>query len=271
MKILFFGDIVGKIGRKALAKILPQLKAEFSPDLVLANVENLAHGKGITLATVEEMLEAEIDFFTSGNHVFDKPEAKDVFAKYGDKIIRPSNLPPDLPGAGSKILEVKGTPVLVINLLGQVFMEKQFDQGEITNPFHKLNELLGDPAVAQIKVRLLDFHAEATSEKRGMGLFADGRLSAVVGTHTHVSTADAQILREGTGYITDLGMTGAADSIIGVAPEGALGRFLNEAEGQPRSPLEVAAGPKVEAGFAVFQIDETSGKCKNINGYFRIF
>ncbi|MBI4050537.1 MAG: YmdB family metallophosphoesterase [Candidatus Doudnabacteria bacterium] len=269
MKILFFGDIVGKTGRRAIAKILPKLKDEFRPDLVMANAENIAHGKGATLATLTALIEAGIDFFTSGNHVFDKPEGKDVFEKYFDKIIRPANFEgklsdgSDLPGKGFVVIHIKKKPVLLINLNGQVFMEKQYDFGKITNPFVKLDEILSQ-AGGMAKIKILDFHAEATSEKRGMGFWADGRLSAVLGTHTHVATQDAQILPNGTGYQTDLGMVGARDSVIGVDKERALKRLLAGPGSQEKISLEVADSSQYEAGCVFLEIDEDTGKCENI-------
>lgn len=275
MTILFFGDIVGKTGRQAAAKVLPELRRQHQPDLVIANVENLAHGKGVTLSTLNFMVEQKVDFFTSGNHVFDKPEAVQVFQQYADRMIRPANisgkLPDgrDLPGAGWKTIEVKGEKIIIINLLGEVFMEKQFDYGKIANPFLALDQIL-DTRGTEARVRIVDFHAEATSEKRGLGLWADGRVSAFLGTHTHVQTADAQILPGGTGYLTDCGMTGAASSIIGVSKESALKRFLAQGEIPPKASLEVAETGAYEVGFAVLQIDEQSGKCQNIKAELRI-
>ncbi|MDZ4243683.1 MAG: TIGR00282 family metallophosphoesterase [Candidatus Doudnabacteria bacterium] len=274
MKILFLGDIVGKPGRKAVATILPKLKAEYAPDLTIANAENLAHGKGVTLQTVGELHEAGVDFFTSGNHVFDKPEgANEVFEKYSDRIIRPANFVSEtnLPGEGYKIFQARnGTPVLLINLNGQVFMETQFDLGKVGNPFIKLNEILAE-AGEKAKIKILDFHAEATSEKRAMGFWADGRLSAVLGTHTHVATADAQVLRGGTGYLTDLGMVASAQSVIGVTAESALKRFLAGESLEKRFPLELADTGKFEAGYCIVEIDDATGKCQNIKGYLESF
>lgn len=268
VKILFFGDVVGKSGRRAVAAILPELKKQYRPDLVIANGENLAHGKGLTIKTFEELLKAGVDFFTSGNHVFDKPEASEVFAKYSDKIIRPANFEGKLqdgsalPGEGLQILHLKTGPVLIMNLNGQVFMEKQFDYGEIKNPFLEADRLLSKYENEAI-VRILDFHSEATSEKRAMGIYIDGRVSAVVGTHTHVQTADAQILPNGTGYLSDVGMVGAADSVIGVKSGSAIKRFIMQVDGS-RTSLEIDEGEKFEIGFAVVQIDGRTGKCKNI-------
>ena len=274
MKILFLGDVVGKPGRKAVTTILPKLKAAHAPDLIIANAENLAHGKGVTLQTVGELLEAGVDFFTSGNHVFDKPEgANEVFEKYSERIVRPANFVSEtnLPGTGYKIFSARnGAPVLLINLNGQVFMETQFDLGKVSNPFYKLNEILTE-AGEKAKVKILDFKAETSSEKRAMGFWADGRLSAVLGTHTHVASADAQILPNGTGYLTDLGMVASAQSVIGVTAESALKRFLAGESLEKRFPLELADTGKFEAGYCIMEIDEQSGKRQNIKGSVESF
>ena len=267
MKILFFGDINGKSGRRALAKVLPELRRQHQPDLVVANAENLAHGKGLTLSTFREVLDAGVDFLTSGNHVFDKPEGREVFSQYGDRIIRPANFPDNLPGKGYQILTARSQRVAFLNLNRLVFMEKQFDYGEIGNPFLKLNELLDRPDLREVKIRILDFHAEATSEKRAMGFWADGRMSAVLGTHTHVPTADAHVLPRGTGYLTDLGMVGAADSVIGVQKDTAIERLLASPSEERRAPLLIDESDVTEIDFAVLTIDEESGKCQNINSF----
>ena len=255
---------MGKPGRQAVAKILPMLKREYAPDFVIANVENLAHGKGVTLATMRNLAEAGVDFFTSGNHIYDKPEYKDVFAEFGDRLVRPANFAPEFIGDGYKIVEIKGEPVLIANLLGEVFMEKQVDQVPLTSPFYKINEILGKVGSAA-KIKILDFHADATSEKRAMGFWVDGRMSAVVGTHTHVPTADAQILPQGTGYVTDLGMTGAAHSVIGVATASALERFREHDLERKKVALELPEEVKgFEVSYVLMEIDELSGKCQNI-------
>jgi len=264
MRILFFGDIVGKPGRHAVAKILPKLKDELQPDLTVANIENLAHGKGVTLATMQDLIDAGFDFFTSGNHVYDKPEYKEVFAKHGGKIVRPANFAPTWVGDGYKIIEVKGEPVMIANLLGEVFMDKQVDQGPLTSPFYKINEIL-DKVGNEAKIKLLDFHADATSEKRAMGFWVDGRMSLVAGTHTHVPTADAQILPLGTGYITDIGMTGGAHSVIGVKTESALERFRQHDIERKKVALEMPEDDNhFEAAYVLIEIDEATGKCQNI-------
>lgn len=269
MRILFFGDANGKTGRNAVAKILPQLRDEYKPDLVVANGENLAHGKGLTRRTATELFDAGVDFLTGGNHSFSKPEGHALLAEFSEKIIRPANIPSDLPGRGFAIIEKKGEKILIINLLGRVFMKEQFDFGLVGNPFNKLDEILKEVDEAA-KIKILDFHAEATSEKRGMGFYADGRLSAVLGTHTHVPTADAQVLPGGTGYLTDLGMIGAAQSIIGTKTDGALKRLAHEGETQIKTPIEIDESATAEVGFAVLEIDEATGKCQNIRAELRI-
>lgn len=270
MTILFFGDIVGKPGRQAVAKIMPELQERHKPDLVVANIENLAHGKGATLSTLKNLLDAGVDFFTSGNHVYDKPEYQQLFQQHGDKIIRPANFAPEFPGDGFKIISVKGKPVLLVNLLGQVFMDKQVDQGEVTSPFDKINEILA-AASEQAKIKILDFHAEATSEKRAMGFWVDGRMSAVVGTHTHVSTADAQILPAGTGYITDIGMTGAAHSVIGVDRDRAIQRLITDPDRTKKVSIEPPENAtEFDISYVILEIDEATGKCQNIESVWKI-
>ncbi|NQU77203.1 YmdB family metallophosphoesterase, partial [Candidatus Falkowbacteria bacterium] len=164
MKVLFFGDIVGKIGRKAIAQILPELKKEYSPDLVIANVENLAHGKGITEDTLKSMTEIGIDFFTSGNHIWKKKDAVRIFEAKNIPVIRPANYPAQVPGSGYKIIEVGSKKVLIINLVGRVFMREDFDC-----PFVKFDEILKETKLENPDIILIDFHAEATSEKRALG------------------------------------------------------------------------------------------------------
>jgi len=265
MKILFFGDITGKSGRGAVAALLPKLREAEKPDLVIANIENAAHGKGVTKKIFLSLLEVGIDFFTSGNHIYSKPEAAEVLKEYPDKIIRPANFADSLPGLGSARIEANGIPVLMLNLNGTVFMETQFDESPLSNPFLKLDEILENEGETA-KIKILDFHAEATSEKRAMGFFCDGRISAVLGTHTHVQSNDAQILPKGTGYLTDLGMVGARDSVIGVKKESVLRRFEQGegTEAQKKAVLEIDESEQYEAGYALIEIDEETGKCQNI-------
>lgn len=224
-KILFIGDIVGKPGRKALSGVLPIWKDKYKPDVVIINVENLAHGKGVTPLTLAEVDALDVDCFTSGNHIFDKLDfAKTCFEKY-PKLIRPANLDGVFPGFGYYRFSKNDQQYLVINLHGQVFCEKFFD-GKITNPFLAVDKLLEQQAQKD-DIIFVDFHAEATSEKKTLGHYLDGRVSAIVGTHTHVPTADAHILPKGTGYISDVGMTGTLESALGAKYENALAKFLD--------------------------------------------
>lgn len=223
VRILFLGDIVGKPGRRAIIKILPQLKQEFQPDVVMANVENLAHGKGITSSTLKEIITAGIEIGTGGNHTFSKPEANELLAAEPNILVRPANLPAGTPGQGAKMFTVSQKKVFVINLLGQHGMK----EGGVDSPFVIMKNLL-DRGLPEADAIVLDMHAEATSEKVAMGWYLDGKVSAVLGTHTHVPTADARILPHGTAYITDVGMVGLRDSSLGVDKDLALQRFLTE-------------------------------------------
>lgn len=223
LKIIFFGDVSGKIGRRAVTKILPELKKKYKPDLVLANAENLAHGVGTTEKTLSELTLAGVDFFTSGDHAFDKKEAIEILERKDSPLLRPANYPPGVPGSGAKVLEIGTKKVLVINLLGRVFMKNQYDC-----PFRKADEILLEHKDDNLAAVLVDFHAEATSEKNGLAQYLDGRVSAVLGTHTHVGTDDWQIMPGGTAYATDVGMVGAKDSILGVDKKGIIRNFLTQ-------------------------------------------
>ncbi len=223
LKILFFGDVSGRIGRTAVAKILPTIRKKLDPDLVIANVENIAHGTGITEKTLKELADAGVDFFTSGDHAFDKKEAIGILEDKNSMLIRPANYPPDAPGAGAKLFEIGTKKILVINLMGRVFLKSQYDC-----PFRGADEILEEFGDENLSAVIVDFHAEATSEKNGLARYLDGRVSAVLGTHTHVGTDDWQILPGGTGFVTDVGMVGAKDSILGVDKKGILKTFLTQ-------------------------------------------
>lgn len=221
--ILFFGDIVGKPGRRAIEKIIPDLKKEYQPDLIMANAENLAHGTGVTGKTLTQMTTAGIDFFTSGNHIWSKPEIYELFNNPDLPLIRPANYSDDSPGKGYKIIDVNGFNVLIINIHGQVFINE-----ELSSPFKKIDEILEKTKKEKLNAIIVDFHAEATSENVGFGWHCDGRVSAVLGTHTHVPTADNRILLEGTAYQTDIGMVGLRDSVIGINKDIILNNFTQE-------------------------------------------
>lgn len=225
MKILIFGDIVARIGREAVKMALPGLRDEYAPDLIIGNCENLAQGKGITAKTVDEMLDAGIDCFTSGNHIWSRKEAYDVLSepRYADVIVRPANYPADVPGKGWNLFTVGAKSVLVVNFLGRVFSEVMTE-----NPFRLFDRILAETADRRPYAVLADFHGEATSEKIAFGWHADGRAAAVWGTHTHVPTRDARVLPGGTAYITDIGMTGYRDGVIGVDRALILRQFMTQ-------------------------------------------
>ncbi|MBI2483208.1 YmdB family metallophosphoesterase [Candidatus Uhrbacteria bacterium] len=218
MRFLIFGDVVGKIGRQALARVLPELRQQYQPDVVLANGENLAHGLGMTEKTLADVLDAGVTLLTGGNHVWDKPEGIELMRRPDARIIRPANYPPGAPGVGWKTLSVDGKTVLVVNLLGRVFMKDLVD-----NPFRTFDSIVTEhPA----DVVIVDFHGEASSERNAFGWYADGRATIIYGTHTHIPTADARILPQGTAFVTDVGMTGARDSVIGVDPATSIPQFV---------------------------------------------
>ncbi|WP_096435332.1 TIGR00282 family metallophosphoesterase [Alteribacter populi] len=218
MKLLFIGDVVGSPGRNMLKEYLKKLQSKYRPDVTIVNGENAAAGKGITEKVYHEIKEAGANVITLGNHSWDK---KEIFEFIDDKhdMIRPGNFPEGNPGTGITYKQVGSQTIAVISLQGRTFMPP------IDCPFRKADELIAE-ASEKTKHILVDFHAEATSEKQAMGWYLDGRASAVVGTHTHVQTADNRILPEGTGFITDVGMTGPYDGILGVDKEAVIHKFL---------------------------------------------
>ena len=223
MKILFLGDISWKVGREAIAKALPDLRIKYQPDIVIANVENSAHGSGIEKRQYDYLIEAGIDYMTGGDHIFDKTGVEEIFSQNDCKLIRPANYPvkADIPGNGYIIADTKDGKLGIINLQGRIFMPESMD-----NPFWLAQELLEKPEFKNIPI-IVDFHAEATSEKVAMGWMLDGKVAAVVGTHTHVQTNDARILPKDTAYITDVGMCGANDGVLGVNKNIIIKRFCD--------------------------------------------
>ena len=256
---MVIGDIIGKPGRQAVIHALPDLRAEFELDLVIANGENVAAGAGLTPNLSEELLTQGIDVITSGNHVWDKREVYD-YLDSGRPVLRPINYPDDAPGRGWLIHQLAdGERVAIINAMGRVFMN------QLDSPFAALDALLDGAAEPLPPIRIVDFHCEITSEKNAMGWFLDGRVSAVVGTHTHVPTADARLLPNGTAYISDVGMTGPRDSIIGFSLETVLPRFLSHLP----TRFNVADGP-VSLNGVVISIERASGRATAIQQVQRL-
>lgn len=256
MKILTIGDIFGRVGRDAVFRELETLRSE--ADLVIANAENAAHGKGLTRPVFTELKNAGVDVFTTGNHVWGCPDIESIM-RYNGEVLRPANLEGDVPGKGSVAVTAKnGVRVGVINLIGRTYM-----QNPASSPF-----FAADAEIEAMKGRadiiFVDFHAEATSEKMALGYYLDGRVTAVFGTHTHVQTADEKILPGGTGFITDLGMTGPSCSVLGVEKNTIVRRFLN---GMPQK-FTVASGKGQFCG-AMFEIDDASGKILGIQRIYK--
>ena len=250
MRILMIGDIVGAPGRKALDLLLPALRQEHRLDLVLANGENTAGGFGLTLETAHELMTSGVDIITSGNHIWDQKEII-PYMNEDLPLIRPANYPAGVPGKG----QLRVGNVMVINLMGRVFMSP------LDCPFRTADHILESlPKNDPPQVIIVDFHAEATSEKMALGWYLDGRVSAIFGTHTHVPTADARILPEGTAFVSDVGMTGTVNSVIGTDIVAVTERFLT----QTPQRLAVATGGPLLLNSVLVDIDEQSGNTTNI-------
>ena len=256
MRFLFLGDMVGRTGRVAVFDRLPGLISDWKLDFVVVNGENAAGGFGITEAIFEETMAAGADVMTTGNHVWDQREAL-AFAPRQERFIRPANYPKGTPGNGSGLFEARnGARVLVTNVMGRVFMSPDLD-----DPFACADDVLSAcPLGEQADAVIVDFHAEATSEKQCFAHYLDGRASLVVGTHTHVPTADHQILAGGTGYQSDAGMCGDYDSSLGMEKEEPINRFVSKV---PRGRFEAANGPATIAGLAL-EISDRTGFCEKI-------
>jgi len=248
LRILMVGDVIGRPGRRAVRTLIPGLRREYNVDLVIANSENAAGGLGLTEETAEELLDSGVDVLTSGNHIWDQKEI--LPALDGDlAILRPLNYPPGVPGRGYLI---KGE-ALVVNLVGRTFM------GNFDCPFRTVDQLL-EELTARPSVIIVDFHGEATSEKVALGWYLDGRVSALLGTHTHVGTVDARLLPKGTAFITDVGMTGPLDSVIGDDIDAVIKRFLTQL---PRR-LSVGKG-RVILNSVLVEVEEGTGKARSIS------
>jgi len=250
--ILAIGDIIGRPGRQAVQKLVPDLRQEYGVDVVIANAENAAGGIGLTPTTARELLSANIDVLTSGNHIWAQ---KEIFPYLdGDMpILRPLNYPPGVPGRGY----IADSEVMVVNLIGRTFI------GEFDCPFRTMDRLLAE-LKSKPPIIIIDFHAEATSEKMALGRYLDGRVSAVLGTHTHVGTIDTQVFSRGTAYVTDIGMTGPIDSIIGDDTEAVMQRFLT------KMPHRLSVGKgKTMLNAVLVKIDDDSGQAISIDRIYR--
>ena len=259
MRILFIGDILGQPGRRIVKDKLPALRAELHADVVLANAENSAAGFGITPPLVEELLDQDIAVLTSGNHIWDKKEIYSYFRdQVNGRLLRPANYPGNAPGRGLFVGQTPaGIGYAVINLQGRVFMPA------LDCPFRKADELLGS-IPDDVKIRIVDMHAEATSEKQALAWYLDGRVTAVLGTHTHVPTADETVLPQGTAYITDLGMTGPYESVIGMERAAVIQKFLD----QMPARFEVAKGDVRLCG-VLLEADPETGRAISIQRILR--
>lgn len=251
MRVIFIGDVVGKGGCEALQEMLPSIKREFGADVTIVNGENSADGNGIDPRSAQMIFDAGADVVTTGNHTFRKRSIDEELERNA-RLLRPANFGEDIFGRGMTELDFGAYSVAVINLLGTIFLQP------IDNPFRYADRLLEQ---TNARIVIVDFHAEATSEKRAMGYYLAGRVSAVLGTHTHVQTADEQII-DGTGYITDVGMTGPADSILGVEKEIIIEKFLTY---YPRK--HVFAGGDVDISGVCLEIETKSGKCVHIERF----
>ncbi len=251
MKLLFVGDVIGRPGRRIVQHRLQDLVSAEEAELVILNCENSAAGFGVTPDIAESFLDLGVDVLTSGNHIWDKKQIFDYFAQQ-PRLLRPANYP-EAPGTGVYVgCTGRGTPYAVLNLQGRTYMPATHC------PFRMADEIL-ESIEDDVKVRFVDFHAEATSEKQAMGWHLDGKVSAIVGTHTHVPTADSWVLPQGTAYQTDVGMTGPIHSVIGMDVRGSVGRFLNARPAR----FEPASGP-VRMNAVLIDVDERTGKARSI-------
>jgi metallophosphoesterase (TIGR00282 family) len=256
--ILFFGDVVGAVGRKALAACLPELRTQYASDLVVANVENLAHGAGVTAQTLQDLLAAGVDVFTGGNHSWDNPLGAPLFEDeaWNTKLVVPMNYGGAKSGQASLLIEKNSAKILIVNLMGRMFTHP-----DTTSPFEKLSEILATSIATEAQAILVDLHAEATGEKEAFGYFADGKVAAVLGTHTHVATADARLLPQGTAYVTDVGRCGFHQSVIGYDPKTVIPNFL----AQNKQKYEIPRTGTAEVNGVAITVDLDTGRAVGLD------
>lgn len=257
MHILFIGDIVGRLGREVVKKVLFSICEKYDIDFVIANGENASHGKGLTSRNFDELLDAGIDAVTLGNHYDNKAEIR-RYIDTVDELIRPLNLVHDYPGEGSKVFDLDGIKIRVTNVLGSAFMKE-----EVTQPYYSVSSLLKE-IEGEDSIHIIDFHGESTSEKQAFAYAFDGKVTAVLGTHTHVQTRDYHVLEKGTAYCSDVGMCGAYESVIGFEKESVINKVIFSQEG--RFQLE-EKGKALFSGM-VLDVDEVSLKCNSIDSIY---
>lgn len=257
MIVLFFGDVIGALGRSAIVKILPTLKKRYAPDFTIANVENLAHGVGVTAQTLNELAMAGVDAFTGGNHSWGNPLGTPLFdhADWHGRIVVPTNYGGAKNGTNAVVVEKNGVMLLLVNVIGQLFSHP-----DTRSPFTELDRVLAAHIDDHLPT-IVDIHAEATSEKEAFGHFADGRVSAVFGTHTHIPTADQKILPGGTAYATDVGRCGAEDSVIGFDKKSVISRFLTGNS----IPYDLARTGRAEVNAILVEIDSATNHVTRID------
>ncbi len=258
MNLLFIGDVMGRPGRQAVVRLLPELRRELHVDVVLANGENLAAGAGLTHDTAGEMFAAGVNVLTSGNHLFDKREGH-AYIEREARVVRPANYPPGTPGAVLAVIDAPGGKMAIGCVLGRVFM-KPFD-----DPFRAADALIAEARSREARYVILDVHAEASSEKMALGWHLDGRVSAVLGTHTHIPTADERVLPAGTAYISDVGMTGPYDSVIGMEKNAVIAHFLTGLH-QKFQP----ATRDIRLYAVLVDLDEATGRARSIRRIARV-
>ncbi len=255
-KIIFFGDISGVLGRQGIKTIIPKWRQKYQPDIFAANIENLAHNKGVTLKTLEEISQAGVSVFTGGNHIWKKQDLAELAENYQYKIATGINDRRTPDNYRYQSLNIQNSELIILSIQGETFID--YEDESISNPFTTADEVLAElPKNANI---IVDMHAEATSDKKAMGYYLDGRVSAVLGTHTHVPTADAQILEKGTGYITDIGMVGAFESVLGIKKDIIIKKFLTG----EKIIHDLPRAGQIEINAVLLEIDNNSHKTIHI-------
>lgn len=265
-RILFLGDIMGRIGREALRMALPSLRAEYAADLVIANIENASHGAGVTPAALQELSDTGVDAFTGGNHSWDNPSGAALYddPAWTGRLVRPANTRRGDPGRGSIIFKApSGIRILLINLMG---MHAMPGNAAIERPFEAADTLIASHQADKPDLIFIDIHAELSAEKEALAAYVDGRVAAIIGTHTHVQTSDARILPGGTAYCTDAGRTGAYDSVLGFEKQSAIKRFLN----LERDPDGIPKTGTAEIDGVCIEIDERTGKALRIDTFRKL-